>query len=107
MRRKFKRYLAAVTSVIIATIWAFPVYWMINSSFLTPLTISGLTPTFVPFGGTLQNYREVTTETPFFEALTMRICEGSMLRWPTRSSSSVSNAVMSSSVSLASIQKIP
>ena len=37
---KFKRYLAAVTAVLIAIIWAFPVYWMINSSFLTPLTIA-------------------------------------------------------------------
>ena len=73
MRRKLKRFLAAFTSLAIATIWAFPVYWMINSSFLTPLTISGLTPTFLPFGGTLQNYRSVTTETPFFEALTMSI----------------------------------
>ena len=63
----------AVVAVIVAVIWAFPVYWMINSSFLTPLTISGLTPTFVPFGGTLQNYRDVTTDTPFFEALTMSI----------------------------------
>ena len=68
---KFKRYLAAVTSVLVAIIWAFPVYWMINSSFLTPLTIGSLDPTFLPFGGTLQNYREVTSETPFFEALRM------------------------------------
>lgn len=73
MRRKLKRYLAAVTAVIIAIGWAFPVYWMINSSFLTPLTISSLDPTFLPFGGTFQNYRDVTTETPFFEALTMSI----------------------------------
>jgi len=69
MRSKFKRYLAAATAVLVAIIWAFPVYWMVNSSFLTPLTISGLDPTFLPFGGTLQNYRDVTTETPFFEAL--------------------------------------
>lgn len=73
MRRTYKRYLAAITAVIVAIMWAFPVYWMINSSFLTPLTISGLTPTFLPFGGTLQNYREVTTDTPFFEALSMSI----------------------------------
>ncbi len=73
MRRRLKRSLAALLAVIVAIIWAFPVYWMINSSFLTPLTISGLTPTYLPFGGTLQNYREVTTETPFFEALTMSI----------------------------------
>lgn len=66
---KFKRYLAAVTCVLVAIIWAFPVYWMINSSFLTPLTISALDPTFLPFGGTFQNYRDVTSETPFFEAL--------------------------------------
>ena len=73
MRRKFKRYLAAFVSVAVAALWAFPVYWMVNSSFLTPLTISRLTPTFVPFGGTLQNYREVTTETPFFDALKMSL----------------------------------
>ena len=73
MRRKFKRYLAAFVSVAVAALWAFPVYWMVNSSFLTPLTISRLTPTFVPFGGTLQNYREVTTETPFFDALNMSL----------------------------------
>ncbi len=73
MRRKFKRYLAALVAVAVAALWAFPVYWMVNSSFLTPLTISRLTPTFVPFGGTLQNYREVTTETPFFEALEMSL----------------------------------
>ena len=73
MRRSFKRSLAAATTVLVAIVWAFPVYWMINSSFLTPLTISRLTPTFVPFGGTLQNYRDVTTETPFFEALAMSV----------------------------------
>jgi len=73
MRRTFKRYLAAIVAVLVAIIWAFPVYWMVNSSFLTPLTISGLDPTFVPFGGTLQNYRDVTNDTPFFEALTMSI----------------------------------
>ncbi len=73
MKRTLKRSLAAATAVVVAILWAFPVYWMINSSFLTPLTISGLTPTFVPFGGTLQNYRDVTTETPFFDALTMSV----------------------------------
>lgn len=73
MRRKLKRYLAAFTAVLVAIVWAFPVYWMINSSFLSPLTISRLTPTFVPFGGTFRNYREVTTETPFFEALKLSL----------------------------------
>ena len=69
MRRTFQRNLAALIAVAVAIAWAFPVYWMVNSSFLTPLTISRLTPTFVPFGGTLQNYREVMIETSFFEAL--------------------------------------
>lgn len=73
MRRKLKRSVAAVATVLVAIVWAFPVYWMINSSFLTPLTISRLDPTFVPFGGTFQNYRAVTTETPFSEALKMSI----------------------------------
>lgn len=73
MRRKLKRYLAAVAALLIAVIWAFPVYWMVNSSFLTPLTISRLTPTFLPFGGTLRNYRDVTSETPFFDSLKMSL----------------------------------
>lgn len=73
MTPKLKRPLAALTAVTLAIIWAFPVYWMVNSSFLTPLTISSLDPTFLPFGGTLQNYREVTTDTPFFEALAMSV----------------------------------
>lgn len=73
MRLKLGRSLAAIAAVVIAIMWAFPVYWMINSSFLSPFTISQLTPTWVPFGGTLSNYREVMTETAFFEALGMSI----------------------------------
>ncbi len=73
MGRRLKRWLAALTALIVAAMWAFPVYWMINSSFLTPLTISRLTPTFLPFGGTFQNYRNVTNDTPFFESLKMSV----------------------------------
>lgn len=71
--RTLKRHLAALASILVAIVWAFPVYWMVNSSFLTPLTISRLTPTFLPFGGTFQNYRTVTTETPFWESLRMSL----------------------------------
>ncbi|MEZ5378606.1 MAG: carbohydrate ABC transporter permease [Acidimicrobiales bacterium] len=73
MKPKFRRFLAGLVALVVAVLWAFPVYWMVNSSFLTPLTIGRLDPTFVPFGGTLQNYREVTTDTPFFEALRMSL----------------------------------
>ncbi|MEM7325123.1 MAG: carbohydrate ABC transporter permease [Actinomycetota bacterium] len=71
--RRLNRVLAGTTALFIAAIWVFPVYWMVNSSFHTPLTISGLDPTFVPFGGTFQNYREVTGETSFTGALTMSL----------------------------------
>lgn len=70
---KLRRFLAAAATLVIAALWAFPVYWMFNSSFLTPLTISSLEPTFTPFGGTLQNYRRVTTDTPFMPALKMSL----------------------------------
>ena len=73
MKPKLKRSLAAFTALAVAMIWAFPVYWMVNSSFLTPLTISSLDPTFVPLGGSLENYRRVTTDTPFFDALKMSL----------------------------------
>lgn len=73
MNRRFGRVAAGTAALVVALIWAFPVYWMFNSSFLSPFTISQLEPTWVPFGGTLANYREVTTETPFFAALGMSL----------------------------------
>lgn len=58
-------------AVIIALAWAFPVYWMLNSSLLPNSTLQSLTPTFLPFGGSLDNFSSVFTHNDgsFFTAL--------------------------------------
>lgn len=46
-------------AVVVALMWAFPVYWMVNSALLSSSTLESFTPTFVPFGGSLQNFGAV------------------------------------------------
>ncbi|MCB2411715.1 carbohydrate ABC transporter permease [Demequina sp. TTPB684] len=72
-KRSPLRYLGAALAVVLALAWAFPVYWMVSSSFLSAATISRLTPTFVPFDGTLSNYRAVLTDSGFVAALQMSL----------------------------------
>ncbi|WP_228375038.1 carbohydrate ABC transporter permease [Demequina iriomotensis] len=73
MKHTILRGAGAALAVTLAAIWAFPVYWMVNSSFLTPATISKLTPTWVPFGGNLSNYRAVLQDNAFLSALGMSL----------------------------------
>ncbi|WP_062298486.1 carbohydrate ABC transporter permease [Demequina maris] len=73
MNRTILRAGGATLAVVLAAIWAFPVYWMINTSFQTPATINKLTPTFVPLDGTLKNYREVLADNSFTAALGMSL----------------------------------
>jgi len=54
-------------------ITAFPVYWMVNSSFLARNEIRNPVPTWVPFGGGLDNYRTVFSTPQFVHALTMSL----------------------------------
>lgn len=45
--------------VILALIWVIPVYWMVNSAFLSAGDLRGATPTFVPFGGDFSAFARV------------------------------------------------
>ncbi|WP_291379786.1 carbohydrate ABC transporter permease [Demequina sp.] len=72
-KRSPLRYIGAGLAVVLAAAWAFPVYWMVSSSFLSAATISRLTPTFVPFDGTFTNYKEVLTDSGFLAALQMSL----------------------------------
>ncbi|GIG54722.1 carbohydrate ABC transporter permease [Demequina activiva] len=64
--------MAWTTLALVATIaWAFPVYWMINSSFLSNATLQSLTPTLVPFGGDLDNFAAALSDGSFLTALGM------------------------------------
>ena len=63
------RVTANVVGVIAFVIAAFPVYWMVNSSFLDRNEIRNPVPTWVPFGGDLDNFRTVFEGDQFFNAM--------------------------------------
>lgn len=51
----------------------FPVYWMVNTSFLDRRDIRAPDPTWVPIGGGLDNYRRLFDGTGFVSALGMSL----------------------------------
>ena len=59
---------ANLTGIVVIVVMAFPVYWMLTTSFQRGVDISGPTPRFLPFG-TLDNYRKVFDRQYFFQAL--------------------------------------
>src|SRR3954466_3675205 len=64
---------ANVAGLVIFVICAFPVYWMVNNSFLPRNRIRSPDPTWVPFGGTLDNYRRVLDGGRIWDALSMSL----------------------------------
>lgn len=64
-----RRWVSGVGAIVLAILWAFPVYWMINSSFLPTSTLTALTPTFLPFGGSWANFHAVLFQSGFTRAL--------------------------------------
>lgn len=73
-RQRFRlgMWLLSLLALVLAVAWAFPVYWMINSSMLSTATLESATPTFVPFGGSLANFEQVLTPA-FFSALAVSV----------------------------------
>ncbi|MDT0156669.1 carbohydrate ABC transporter permease [Microbacterium sp. ARD32] len=69
-RRRFRpsTWLFSILAIILTVMWAFPVYWMVNSSMLSAATLESATPTFLPIGGSLENFGRVLTP-QFFAAL--------------------------------------
>ena len=63
------RTLLNVLGILLALVWAFPVYWMLNSSLLPNVVLEKTTPTLVPFGGSLKNFQAVLADGTFFRAL--------------------------------------
>ena len=68
-RKRVRRRLYGVVAVVLAVMWAFPVYWMINSSFLPGNKIRNPEPTFIPLGGTLANFGRVFDNGNFLASL--------------------------------------
>ena len=63
------RLLADGAGLIAFVLAIFPVYWMVNSSFLDRNQIRNPVPTWVPFGGDLDNFRTVFETGQFVDAL--------------------------------------
>ena len=72
-RSRAKRTLLTALALVLAVVWAFPVYWMLNSAFLPNVVLQSATPTFLPFGGSLDNLRAVATDPAFGQALTISL----------------------------------
>ena len=71
--RRGRRIGLSIVGVVIALVWVFPVYWMINSSFLSNRTLQRFTPTWLPFGGSWRNFKAVLDDGSFFNALGMSL----------------------------------
>jgi len=63
------RLTANILGVAAFLLAVFPVYWMVNSSFLDRREIRNPVPTWVPFGGSLDNYKTVFETDQFLNAL--------------------------------------
>ncbi|GAA3859634.1 ABC transporter permease subunit [Leifsonia kafniensis] len=71
--RRFKpgRVALGVIGVVVSLIWVFPVYWMLNSSLLPNVVLQNTTPTWLPFGGSFDNFVAVFEGGTFLPALGM------------------------------------
>ncbi len=67
------RILLGVLAVVLGLIWVFPVYWMLNSSLLPNVVLQSSTPTWLPFGGSFDNFIAVMQGGTFFPALGMSL----------------------------------
>ncbi|MGH8825596.1 MAG: carbohydrate ABC transporter permease [Jiangellaceae bacterium] len=68
-RRRTRRRLYGALAIVLAVLWAFPVYWMVNSAFLPGNRIRNPEPTFFPLGGTLANFGRVFENGDFLASL--------------------------------------
>lgn len=67
--RRFTKILLNLLGILLAVLWAFPVYWMVNSSLLPSTVLERKTPTLLPFGGSFQNFTSVLSSGTFLNSL--------------------------------------
>jgi N,N'-diacetylchitobiose transport system permease protein len=59
----------SVVAVVVALLWVFPVYWMVNSALLPNALLNGSSPRLLPFGGSLDNFAKVLDDPGFLRAM--------------------------------------
>ena len=62
------RIVLNLTGLLVAAIALFPVYWMVLTSFRRGIDMQSPDPSFIPFPGTLNNYRKVFDRDFFWTA---------------------------------------
>ncbi|HEY9498418.1 MAG TPA: carbohydrate ABC transporter permease [Terrimesophilobacter sp.] len=72
-RTRSRKVLLGVVGVVVSLVWMFPVYWMLNSAFLPNVTLQSTIPTFLPFGGSFDNFAAVIQGNTFLPALGMSV----------------------------------
>ncbi|PWB98130.1 carbohydrate ABC transporter permease [Salinibacterium hongtaonis] len=72
-RSRVRRGLLGALAIVVALAWASPVYWMVNSSLLPTARLESFVPTFVPFGGSLNNFTAALADGSFYSALGMSV----------------------------------
>ncbi|GIL35409.1 carbohydrate ABC transporter permease [Phycicoccus sp. DTK01] len=72
-RSRTSRVLLTVLGLAVSAVWAFPVYWMLNSAFLPNVVLQSTTPTFLPFGGSFDNFAVVVGDPAFVRALSVSL----------------------------------
>jgi len=73
MRARAIKTILSVVAILIAIVWVFPVYWMVNSSLLPNVQLQSFIPTFVPFGGSFDNFTNALSDGSFYAALGMSV----------------------------------
>lgn len=73
MRKRTNQTVLSLIALAVALAWAFPVYWMWNSSLLSNHRLQSFTPNFLPTGGSFNNYRAVFARGTFYDALWMSL----------------------------------
>jgi len=72
-RLRLPKVLLSILAIVIAALWAFPVYWMVSSSFIPTAILQSFIPTFFPVNGTLSNFTGAVADGSFFSALGMSV----------------------------------
>ena len=73
MNARMTKAVLGIVAIVVAIIWVFPVYWMVNSSMLPNVKLQSFVPTFVPFGGSLDNFTAALSDGSFYAALGMSV----------------------------------
>lgn len=73
VRRRAVRGALGLLALVLAAVWAFPVYWMVLSALTPAARLRSATPAFWPSNPTLRNFAEVAGGSSFPAALRMSL----------------------------------